>query len=168
MEMAVLKRSVILGWLLAATCAAAEPINIGSRRELFVDRYLVETVTGAARFQLHRPRQTDDVFVHDTPWEGNRSMYHTVFRDGDIYRMYYRGSEITVDGKGYGIPYNVTCYAESRDGIRWRRPELGLVSFRGSKKNNIILSGEICHAFVPFKDAACMSTRHRMASNGSR
>ena len=153
MEMAVLKRSVILGWLLAATCAAAEPINIGSRRELFVDRYLVETVTGAARFQLHRPRETDDVFVHDTPWEGNRSMYHTVFRDGDIYRMYYRGSEITVDGKGYEIPYNVTCYAESRDGIRWRRPELGLVSFRGSKKNNIILSGEICHAFVPFKDA---------------
>ena len=38
---------------------------------------------------------------------------------------------------------------ESAGGV----PELGLVSFRGSKKNNIILSGEICHAFVPFKDA---------------
>ena len=27
-----------------------------------------------------------------------------------------------------------------------------MVGFQGSKKNNIILSGEICHAFVPFKD----------------
>ena len=142
----------IVACLLGGNGIAAEPVNIGSRRELFIDKHLVETMTGAARLQLHRPRKTDDVFVHDTAWEGNRSMYHTVFRDGDIYRMYYRGSEITVDGKGYGIPYNVTCYAESRDGIHWRRPELGLVSFRGSTKNNIILSGEICHAFVPFKD----------------
>ena len=162
MEMMVLRRLAVMGWLLAGTCLAGEPVNIASRRELFVDKHLVETMTGAARLQLHHPRETEDLFVHNTPWEGNRSMYHTVFRDGDIFRMYYRGSEITVDGKGYGIPYNVTCYAESRDGIHWRRPKLNLVSFRGSKDNNIILSGEICHAFVPFKDAnpLCPS-RHR-------
>ena len=32
------------------------------------------------------------------------------------------------------------CYAESDDGIRWRKPELGLFEFRGSKDNNIVLA----------------------------
>jgi hypothetical protein len=31
------------------------------------------------------------------------------------------------------------CYAVSRDGIRWEKPELGLVEFNGSKKNNIVV-----------------------------
>ena len=31
------------------------------------------------------------------------------------------------------------CYAESRDGIRWTKPNLGLFKFRGSSDNNIIL-----------------------------
>jgi len=31
------------------------------------------------------------------------------------------------------------CYAESTDGLRWEKPELGLVEFRGSRANNIFL-----------------------------
>ena len=103
-------------------------IDIGSRRELFIDEYLIESMTGAARLRLHQPAETDDVFVHDTLWEGNRTMYYSIFPDGDLYRMYYRGSQINLNVKGsqdnldigaYSIPYNVTCYAESRDDIRW-------------------------------------------------
>ena len=131
----------------------APPFVIGIRRELFVDDYLVDRSSSSVEFRLHRPVETNDVFVHDTPWEGNRSMYVTIFRDGDIYRMYYRGSEIAAEDGNYTIPYNVTCYAESRDGIHWKRPELNLVPFRGSTQNNIILSGEVSRAFVPFKDA---------------
>jgi hypothetical protein len=33
-------------------------------------------------------------------------------------------------------------YAESGDGVRWVKPELGLIEFRGSKKNNIVLTGQ--------------------------
>jgi hypothetical protein len=33
-------------------------------------------------------------------------------------------------------------YAESADGLRWRKPKLGLVEFRGNKENNIVLNGE--------------------------
>ena len=32
------------------------------------------------------------------------------------------------------------CYATSRDGVHWERPELGLVEFGGSKANNIVLA----------------------------
>ncbi|MDB6118454.1 MAG: hypothetical protein JWO08_2235, partial [Verrucomicrobiaceae bacterium] len=31
------------------------------------------------------------------------------------------------------------CYAESDDGVKWTKPDLGLVEFSGSKKNNICL-----------------------------
>jgi len=32
------------------------------------------------------------------------------------------------------------CYAESGDGIHWKKPNLGLHEFRGSKDNNIALT----------------------------
>ena len=34
----------------------------------------------------------------------------------------------------------MTCYAESKDGIHWKKPELGLVEFNGSKANNIVMA----------------------------
>jgi len=37
-------------------------------------------------------------------------------------------------------------YAESDDGIAWRKPELGLVEFRGSRANNVCLDGSIAAA----------------------
>ncbi|HCD01265.1 MAG TPA: hypothetical protein DER64_12125, partial [Planctomycetaceae bacterium] len=133
-----------------AAVSAAKPIAIGSRRELFVDNHLVSHLTGRAELRLHRPTECPDVFVCNKPWEGNMSGYPVLFQDGDIYRMYYRAG----DWRSLGDPTheNFTCYAESRDGVHWTRPELGLVEFRGSKKNNIILTGDISLTFVPFKD----------------
>ncbi|MFO0870898.1 MAG: phosphodiester glycosidase family protein [Pirellulales bacterium] len=32
-------------------------------------------------------------------------------------------------------------YAESHDGIHWRKPQLGLIEYRGSKANNVLLTG---------------------------
>ena len=46
----------------------------------------------------------------------------------------------------------VTCYAESRDGINWVTPELGLFAHGDSKKNNIIWEGAGSHNFSPFID----------------
>jgi len=34
------------------------------------------------------------------------------------------------------------CYAESRDGVKWYKPDLGLFKFNGSKSNNIVLTPE--------------------------
>ena len=133
-----------------ATAGAGEqPVKIGSRRELFVDRHLIAKLQGAAKLRLHRPDRGHVVLEHDPPWEGNTSGYHTIFQDGDLYRMYYRGGHS--NGKKETHP-PVACYAESKDGIHWTRPELGLFAFRGSKKNNIVWAGKGTHNFCPFLD----------------
>lgn len=145
---------VLLSVLPGDRLLAADPVDIGSRRELFVDDVLIDRLSGARRV-LHRPTRREAVFVHDAPWEGSGSGYHTVFRDGDLYRLYYRGSHLEVSkGKlstGRHEPFY--CYAESRDGIHWKRPDLGIVEFQGAKKNNIILKGLGTHNFTPFKDS---------------
>ena len=156
--------SLICGAFLAAACvglatgdlvAAEPPVAVGSRLELMIDDQLVESLTGDLRRVLHQPIMREVVLVHDAPWEGSGSGYHSVFRDGDRYRMYYRGLQYTVtDGKVVEDHPPVTCYAESRDGLHWEKPKLGLFEFGGSNDNNIVwANGYAAHAFAPFKDA---------------
>src|ERR1700679_165711 len=73
--------------------AADEPLDIGSRRELFVDGALVEKLTGKAELRLHHPVPQEIAIVHDAPWEGSGSGYHSIFRDGELYRMYYKACQ---------------------------------------------------------------------------
>jgi len=135
------------------TLLADDPIEIGSRRELFVDDHVIERISGRAQLRMYRPTPREIAIVCDKPWEGASCGYTTVFRDGDVYRMYYRGSDVVYTREGYSSPHReVTCYAESSDGIHWKKPELGLFEFEGSKKNNIVWDGVGTHAFVPFKD----------------
>lgn len=135
---------------LAADDAAA-PIEIGARRELFVDDVLVGSLRDARRV-LHAPTPRDIVIRHDAPWEGAGSGYHSVIRDGDLYRMYYRGSKLGVEKGKLKLGGEVYCYAESRDGVTFTKPELGIHEFAGSKKNNIIWTGVGTHNFAPFLD----------------
>ena len=146
-----------------------EAVDIGSRLELFVDEYLVDSMSGVS-LQLHRPQLSEPVLKFDADWEGPGNHYITVFKDEDIYRLYYRcvgGGDVPASGEGWLMN---TCYAESRDGINWIRPKLGLVEYNGSKENNIILTGEegdwgnpVCN-FYAFRDtnpAALASERYK-------
>ena len=83
-------------------------LDLGSKRELFVDHHLVEKLEGA-HLQLQQPRPAGIAVHYDQPWENGLAFYSTVLRDGDTYRMYYRSSLFT--------DANRTCYAESADGI---------------------------------------------------
>lgn len=124
--------------------------NIGSRIELFVDDWLIERMDGA-ELRLHHPIPCEIAIVFDKPWEGNTCGYVTVFQHNGKFRMYYRGSHYDWENKE--STHQLTCYAESEDGIRWERPELNLFEFEGSKRNNIVWTGEGNHNFAPFRDA---------------
>ena len=116
--------TLCVAWFFVPESLADEPIDIGSRRELFVDQYLIEDLNGV-RLELHRPEAREVVLVTDKPWEGNTSAYYTIFQDENgvqddtKYRMYYRGSHWDEKAKK-GTHPEVVCYAESR-----RRNPLG-------------------------------------------
>lgn len=130
---------------------AEDPINIGSRRELFVDDFLIDTLSGDAKQVVQQPTPQEVVLTTDKPWEGNTCAYYTIFQDGEKYRIYYRGSHYNTQTRKPTHP-EVTCYAESTDGIHWTKPELGLYEFDGSTANNIVWDGIGTHCFTPFKD----------------
>lgn len=136
---------------LAKVQLPASVCDIGSRRELFVDDFLIDRLQGA-RLKMHKPVPQEVALVCDAPWEGNTSAYFTLFADGDRFRMHYRGSHFDEKTQKEAHP-EFTCYAESRDGTRWEKPNLGLFAFNGSKENNILWAGAGTHNFTPFKDA---------------
>ena len=105
------------------------PVEIGTRLELFVDHYLIDRLEGA-RLTLGRPEPAGTVLKADQPWEGPFNFGYEVIRDGGIYRLFYRGwsEDDSV----------VVCYAESRDGVRWEKPNLGLVDVAGTRENNVV------------------------------
>ena len=125
-------------------------VDIGARRELFVDDWLIDHLDGAEQ-RLHQPVPQEIAITFDEPHEGNISYYVRVFRDGDIVRMYYRGAHY--DWESRKQTPQIVCYAESEDGLRWTKPELGLFEFDDSKDNNIVWTGVGTHNFSPFRDA---------------
>jgi len=129
---------------------AQNVVSIQNRRELFVDHFLIEKLTNA-EVQMHKPRNEGKVLFFDHPWEGNFSGYCTVIKDGDVFRAYYRGIR---EAGNDASDNEVTCYAESEDGINWVKPELGIYEIDGTRKNNVILAhaAPATHNFSPFVD----------------
>jgi len=139
---------VLLGVI--APIIAAPPADIGTRRELFLDHYLIEQLDGT-ELRLHRPTSAGIAIKFDKPWEGIYAAYATVLHDGAKYRMYYRGHP---GGGDDGSEVETTCYAESDDGITWIKPELGLFEVMGTKQNNVVLAHDMpfSHNLSPFLD----------------
>ncbi|MCB1276590.1 hypothetical protein [Prosthecobacter sp.] len=131
--------------------SAADPIHIGGRRELFVDHFLIEKLSGT-QLQLHAPRDEGIAFKFDAPWEGGFSGYASIVRIGDKLRAYYRGKPVANKD---GSDDEVTCCAESEDGIHWTRPDVGAYEVQGTSKNNVVLmkAQQVTHNFSPFLDS---------------
>jgi hypothetical protein len=154
--LSVLISASMLGWLTVASAFSDEtaseiPISIGSRRELFVDEFLIESRKNT-QLILHHP-QPQEIALHcDRPWEGNTCIYFRIIPDGGKYRMWYQGAhwKLDPDDTFPEHPYFI-CYAESTDGIHWERPSLGLHEYQGSKDNNICVTG-VYDNFTPFLD----------------
>ena len=111
--------------------ATAAAVDIGDRRQVVWDRSLLEVCEGV-QFEMGQALRTGEAdLVADKPWEAwMTGIYGTVIREGALFRMWY-SARVSI-GEEY------VAYAESDDGLHWRKPALGLVAFRGSKANNLI------------------------------
>lgn len=115
--------------------SAGEPIPVGNRKRLVWDDTLFQTSDGI-RFEMHRPQLTRERnLIADQPWEswqmgGMSSLLH----DNGTFRLWYGVSHGIRNGEEYAV-----AYAESDDGIHWTKPELGLVEYAGSTKNNLVV-----------------------------
>jgi hypothetical protein len=135
---------------------------------LFLDNYGL-AVTEGITFRIHPPRSEGITLAPERDWEAYRVSPLAVIEDGGKFKMWYQaiachpgstrplvcprcrkgnpGSKVVCVACGWpliDIDYLQNemigvCYAESTDGIRWERPNLGLVNFRGSKQNNLIV-----------------------------
>jgi hypothetical protein len=115
---------------------------------LCLDDFLIDSLDDLT-FELHRPRRAEKVLEPKDPWEGSTLGHVSLLNDGDVYRMYYRGHH----EPGYSWSEDIcTCYAESRDGIHWHKPSLGLIEWENAKENNIVTRGQRGAYLVPFRD----------------
>ena len=128
-------------------------IDIGSRKQLLFDDHVIESLTYAKQ-GMNRAIKADDnpVVRSDRPWEGTHMRpLCTVFdEEAGLFKMWYRSSNNTVRVEN-GVPVlggpdgmvvderdKRICFATSKDGFDWDKPELGLVEFDGSTRNNIL------------------------------
>ena len=116
----------------------APVLEIGRETQVFVDDFILERTEALERRlnplvkhaanPLLRPRQR---------WEGEFTLPTSVlFDDSDQrFKMWYLCRD------GVSSPRRGTdrwAYAVSSDGITWEKPNLGLTSFAGSRRNNLI------------------------------
>ena len=125
----------------------------GTWKQLFIDDREIARKSGVSLvmnppYQDHVP-----VFQPETPWENLRiHPYATILKEAGRYRLWYLANE-WAPPPGMKLPDSGRaedalilwthslarlCYAESDDGVNWRRPNLGLVEYRGRRDNNIL------------------------------
>ena len=119
--------------------SATEPLVLNRQQELLLhDDRLVRSreglELGQARLEKH---PSNPLLVIDRPWERQGILnYVAILHDEEegLYRMWYQILGRTEEG----VNRSHCLYAQSTDGVRWEKPELGLVEFQGSKANNIL------------------------------
>ena len=107
------------------------PMKIDSKRQLFVDDYVISSMENLTR-RFHQPVKypKNPLVIADCPWESEIP--------GWIYMGFVLYNPSTNKFQMWYHTYGRTMYAESDDGVVWRKPNLGMVEYKGSRENNIL------------------------------
>jgi len=145
----MLRRDFLAG--ASAAMLRAQPSKTASYALL--DSALIETSTNARVTVGRVEKDAKPLFAEDQPWEVRiDNVYANVlFDDRDRrfkcwyspfiqFRDRWDGKRWIKNAEGISREMAI-CYAQSRDGLLWEKPELGLVEFEGSRRNNMIWRG---------------------------
>ena len=114
---------------------ADKPLHIGTTRQLFIDDFIVENMSGVTRVVNQPEKHPANPLVRlDRPWEGRFQVGGwgaVIYDDSEsLFKMWYCAYPKPEGG--------IMCYAFSKDGIHWDKPELGLAERNGSTANNVV------------------------------
>ncbi len=104
-------------------------------------------------------QKSEPIIIPDSPWEG-AIFAPTVMKVGSVYRMWYEAVPPEDLASTRAGERNLLCYAESEDGVHWKKPSIGLVSRPGWDRNNIVYGGPLApewgyHGGSVFLDPSC-------------
>jgi hypothetical protein len=122
--------------------------HIGTEPQLFLDNYMSEWLYDLERV-METPQKYPDPVLRGTDfeWEAYGGPIPVVLydREDKTFKMWYCVSY----GTSVSNMTQVLCYAESEDGIRWRKPlERGGLAFGKNRKTNIVLQGVAWHSVL--------------------
>ena len=136
---------------------------------LFIDDHWIEKQQGIARVYNQAQPLDQPIIAPDDPKTESDCAWGNVIREADgKFRLWYctmtmghnaagphemaaagvwgRGDDFTFhprsDADHPDVQSMLGKYAESDDGIMWRKPKVGLIAYRGNKDNNVILTGQ--------------------------
>ena len=133
---------------------AGEPMEVGHEHQLLMDWFMMDDMNGCHR-TVHQPTKHPDnpILEPEEPYEGTGCRaFGTVLRDPEtgLFRLWIPivddalterlGKRTRASMRGH--------YYESEDGLHWRRPDLGLIEYDGSKANNIFVQSYTDGLFV--------------------
>jgi hypothetical protein len=111
------------------------PILVGSAKQLFLDHRFIDACRDVALVVNPPIKRSTPVIRSDRPWDAFRIIWYTVAEDHDAFKMWYQA----FDDDQWAGGRSRLCYAVSKDGLEWTKPSLGIVEFKGSKDNNIVI-----------------------------
>ncbi len=120
-------------------------IDIGNRREVFWDDYIIDQKTSNANLMVHKPIKKEMVYNFDKPWESFVSYLHYIKLDDTHYMYYIAGvpcennHQLTKDFNKEISTLKCVCVLMGKDPLKLTRPNLGFYEIEGSCDNNIIL-----------------------------
>ncbi len=121
----------VVGVALFASCA--DGAEEQGWRHVFIDTSLIESAKGFEHV-MNPAERAGQVIFPDRPWDSHGVWaWVSVAEWEGSYHMWY-------DGVGENGRYCL-CYAQSKDGLTWTKPELGLIDYEGSTANNIVYLG---------------------------
>jgi hypothetical protein len=136
-------RAYLLFWILALSCeisigSAAAPIDVGSRKQLFVDEKFIATSRGI-QLTMNPPIKTNQpVLAGHIPWEGEPGAAcgsgGAVAKENGRIRFWGAGKAVLpVRDTEDGPVVQLAACAESTDGIHFHKPDPALCRYDGSK-----------------------------------
>ena len=163
LSLAMAERTSAAVEAIEATYLDSTWLQIGDRRQFFFDDLMLEQVQDVTR-RFYSPEKVSDkpMIKSDQPWEHvtyfTCNAWNVIYDPKDkIFKCWYEDWTVDqpknahswireTDGK-FCVDFHGTwtsrlCYAESKDGINWKKPALGIIKENGHD-TNIVIGGKL-------------------------